>query len=230
MSNTMRSDRREQPVKMGSQDEFKRIKSKIANRAVKIINHFNMGEHLAEQLIDCLVNRDTQFNEDFSFKFETPMKGKRIPPSTLTLKEFEAPFKFYLGNNTVGRPATCIISFDNKQEVTDIVFSFNYLIKGFKFEQSFLKFIYDSKFNLLVCDSNEHYYNTLTKKMSSIDLKKDLQLLCSEEDEIFLINMRFNRDNTMLKEVMPELHIPSAYDFNSYDYVSRLGMIDMLLV
>jgi hypothetical protein len=93
-----------------------------------------------------------------------------------------------------------------------------------------VKLIYDSKFKLLFFDVDERFYDTQTKRMSTNSMKKDSQLLCSEEDELFLLNMQFNKDNTMLKEVMPEWHIPSAYDFNSYDYVSRLGMVDMLLV
>lgn len=73
-------------------------------------------------------------------------------------------------------------------------------------------------------------YDTQTKRISKNSMKKDRKILCSEDDELFLLNMKFNKDNTMLREVMPELYIPSAYDFNSYDYVSRLGMVDMLLV
>lgn len=230
MSNTMRAVRSKPTVKKDGQDEFKRIKSKVATHTVKIIERFNLGNDLSDQIIDCLVHRDTQFNEQFSFKFDTPVKGKRIPPSTLTLKEFETPFKLYLGDNTVGKPAKCVISFDNNQEVISIVFTFNYLLKGYQFEQSFLTIIYDSKFNLMIFDVEERYYNPQTKRLSSAGIKKDAQLLCSEEDEIFLLNMRFNRNNTMLKEVMPEMHIPAAYDFNSYDYLSRLGMVDMLLV
>lgn len=130
----------------------------------------------------------------------------------------------------MGKPAKCVISFNANQEVVSIVFTFNYLLKGYQFEQSFLTIIYDSNFNLMSVDFEERYYNPQTKKLSSAGTKKDAQLLCSEEDEIFLLNMRFNRNNIMLKEVMPEMHIPAAYDFNSYDYVSRLGMIDMLLV
>lgn len=230
MSNTIKAVRSQPYVKKGAQDEFKQIKTKVATHAAKVIERFNLGEALAEQIIDCLANRDTQFNEKFSFKFDKPVKGKRIAPSTLTLKEFETPFKFYLGNNTVGKPANCVISFDNNQNVISIVFTFNYLIKGYQFEQSFLTIIYDQKFNLMSFYFEERYYNTQTKRLSSTGLKKDLNMLCSEEDEVFLLNMKFNRNNTMLKEVMPEIHIPSAYDFNSYDYLSRLDMVDMLLV
>lgn len=230
MSNTMRAKRNDPPVKKGGQDEFQRIRVKVATKTVKIIEHFNLGDQLADQIMDCLAYRDTQFNEQFSFKFETPMKGKRIPPSTITLKEFEHPFKFYLGNNEIKDPATCVITFDNNQEVLDIVFKFNYVVKGNRYNQLFLKLIYDSKCKMMVCDLHESFYDTKTKRISSNVMKKDSQRLCSEEDELFLLNMQFNKDNTMLKEVMPELHIPSAYDFNSYDYVSRLGMVDMLLV
>jgi hypothetical protein len=230
MSNTIRAKRSDPPVKKGGQDEFKRLRFKLATKTVKIIEHFNMGKQLAEQIMDCLAYRDIQFNEQFSFKFDTPMKGKRIPPSTITLKEFEEPFKFYISNHKVSTPATCVITFDNNQEVLDIVFKFNYVVKGDRYNQFFVKVIYDSKFKLLVFDVDERFYDTQTKRMSSSSMKKDSKLLCSEEDELFLLNMQFNKGNTMLKEVLPEWHIPSAYDFNSYDYVSRLSMVDMLLV
>lgn len=230
MSNTIRAKRSDPPVKKGGQDEFKWLRLKVATKTVEIIERFNMGKQLAEQIMDCLAHRDIQFNEQFSFKFDSPMKGKRIPPSTITLKEFEQPFKFYISNHKVSTPAICVISFDNNQEVLDIVFKFHYVVKSDRYNQLFLKVIYDSKFKLLVFDVDECFYDTQTKRISKNSMKKDRKILCSEKDELFLLNMKFNKENTMLREVMPELHIPSAYDFNSYDYISRLGMVDMLLV
>ena len=209
--------------------ELNLIKSKFIRQAVKIIEHFNLGVELAEQLTEFFVHQDKQYNEQFSLKFDISRRT-RIPPSTLTFEGFDVPFKFYLGNNTLARPPRCVLRFDSNKELVSIVFSFTCRIANDQLEQSLITITYNPSFQLINLDLNKNYYNNQTKKFYQSVLKKDFRSLCINEDEFLLLNILFNRDNTMLKEVIPEMYIPSAYDFNSYDYVSRLGMVDMLLV
>jgi len=229
MSKSMRAEREE--IREIHQDaNLQKVRDKVTNKTIRIIEQFNFGEDLAEHIIDCLSKQDIQFDDKFIFKFDNPQKGKRINTSTLTLKAVNSPLKFYIGNNTERKPAQCTISFDEKQKVKSIVLSFNYLIKGFQFEQSFINLTYNADFELVESEFSERYYDQKTKKLRSIISKKDKSMLSTTEEEIFLINMRFNRDNTMLQEVLPEMWIPAAYDFTSDDYKLRLEMVDMVLV
>lgn len=228
MSN-IRSDARYQPPAEIGIREFKLIKSKFIRHAEKIIEHFNLGVELVDQLIECFIHQDKQYNEQCSLQFDI-FRRKRIPPAKLTFEGFDVPFKFYLGNYTLARAPHCDLKFDSNQELVSIAFTFLYRIANDQLEQSFITITYNSSFQLINLDLHKSGYNNQTKKFYQSDLKKDCRSLCSNEDEFLLLNIVFNRDNTMLKEVIPEMYTPSAYDFNSYDYVSRLGMIDMLLV
>lgn len=214
----------------GEKDEFKKVKAKVCHHTIRLINHFKLDQALANHLTDCLVIRDTQFDDQFSFKFGSPVKGKRIPSSSITLKKIGSPFNFLLGGNRQANECSFVINFDNNQNINDIVFSFDYRINGSRFERGSIKMVYDAKFTLVALDLNESDYNIQTKKLTSMTVKKTEEMMMDEEAELFLLNMKFNKDHPLLKEALPEIAIDSAYDFNSDDFKSRLELVDMILV
>lgn len=79
MSKTYRKERDDSFIDNNFVDALKVPKAKIVNKTIKIVEHFNLGSDLSKHLIDCLVSRDTQFDEIFTLKFDTLFNKKRIP-------------------------------------------------------------------------------------------------------------------------------------------------------
>lgn len=226
----MRNERSERQ-EIGNNNLMQQALGKIARRTAKVIEHFELGDDLADHILNSMCHDNVLFDDQFIFKFNnTPQKGKKISTSDIKLKKVESPLEFYAGNNKLKQPPECVIQFDENQKVISITLTYTYLIKGFQFEQSVINLEYDANYNLIRCKFTENYVNMSTKKLTTVNTDKKVNMLCDEKEEIFLINMRFNRDNTMLQEILPELSVPSAYDFNSDDYKSRLEMVDMILV
>lgn len=60
-----------------------------------------------------------------------------------------------------------------------------------------------------------------------IDITKKRNTLSSFEDEVFLLQVELNK-NDEIEALLPEFYTPSAYDFNSEEFIDRLKVYSML--
>lgn len=228
MSKTMKQNRSSFDLET-KKDNLKIVREKVFKRTVRVINHFNLDDKLIPHLSDCLLDRNTLFDDKFSFKFDKIAKSKKLPSSSMTLKNTTNPFYFMLGGNRTVNECNFVINFDSKQNITNIVFSLTYHVNGSKFRGTVV-LIYNSNFEFIGRELNENYYNPLTKKFTTVRLKKDSTMIISEDDELFLMGLYFNKNHELIIEALPEVAIESAYDFTSDDFKSRLELVNMLLV
>lgn len=229
MSKTYRNQREDSISDNNLVDPFKVPKSKIMDKMEQIINHFNLGSNLAIHLKDCLIERDTQFDDTFSLKFQSTKIKKGFTESTLKLKSIQFPYKLHIGGQKSIDQSDCVIGFDSNQNVTWISFEIIFHVKGNNNHKCTVNMTFDKNFNLVKYICNDWIYNIRTKKIEDNKISKNKTTLCPPEDEVFLLNMKFNEENELIKETLPEGYVRSAYDFSSDDFKSRLELIDMIL-
>lgn len=229
MSKTMKKSKDDFDENEGK-DELKSVREKVFNRTVKVIKHFDLNYKLIEHLHDCLVRRDTLFDDKFTFKFARSSKGKELPTSVMTLIKTKNPFSFIFGGNRNIHDCKFEIHFDSKQNISHIVFALMYFVNYSKFDRGVIRLIYDAKFKFIGRELEEHVYNQTTRKNISTSLKKNKDMVCSEEEELFLMGLYFNKNNEMLTETVPEINIESAYNFNSDEFKDRLCLVNMFLM
>ena len=211
-------------------DELKSVREKVFNLTVKVIKHFDLNYKLIEHLHDFLVRRDTLFDDKFTFKFARSSKGKELPTSVMTLNKTKNPFNFIFGGNRNIHGCKFEIHFDSKQNISHIVFALMYFVNYSKFDRGVIRLIYDAKFKLIGRELEENVYNQTTRRNISTSLKKHKDMVCSEEEELFLMGLYFNKNNEMMTENLPEINIESAYDFNSDEFKNRLCLVNMFLM
>lgn len=213
-----------------AKDELKSVREKVFKQTVKVIKHFDLNYKLIEHLQDCLVSRDTLFDDKFTFKFARSPKGKNLPTSVMTLQKTRNPFSFVFGGNRSVHECKFEIYFDSKQNIDHIDFSLMYFVNGSKFDKGTIRLIYDSEFKFIGRDLEEYVVSFRIADFKSTKLKKNKDMVCSEEEELFLMGLYFNKNNEMLTETLPEINIESAYDFNSDEFKDRLCLVKMLLM
>lgn len=229
MSKTYRNQRCDSHLDNNLVDPFKVPKSKIMDKMEQIINHFNLGSNLAIHLKDCLIERDTQFDDIFSLKFQSTKIKKGFTESTLKLKSIQFPYKLHIGSQNPIENSDCVIGFDENQNIKYISFEISYNIKGVRTHKGTVKMAFDRHFNLVNYICNDLKYDIRTKKIEDNKISKNKISLCPPEDEVFLLNMKFNEENELIKETLPEIYVRSAYDFSSDDFKSRLELVEMIL-
>lgn len=229
MSKTMKQSRSSFDVET-EKDDLKIVREKVFNRTVKVINNFKQDDSLILHLSDCLLDRNTLFDDKFAFKFDRTAKNKKLPSSTMTLKNTTNPFDFMLGGNRTIYESNFVINFDGKQNISTVVYSLTYLVNGSRFDRGTIVLVYDENFKFVGRELHEHYYDPLTKKLTSTKIKKDRNMIGSEADEFFLMGLYFNKNHEFMSEALPEVSVESAYDFTSDEFKSRLELVNMFLV
>lgn len=108
-----------------------------------------------------------------------------------------------------------IIIFNDNFDIISIKFT---SYKKLPFGLSKIIVLFDDQLEL----DNIEYYST-----SGNSFNKSKCLLNSFTDEVLLFIL-FNNTTDVVKELLPEYHIPSAYDFSSQDFADRLNVFSML--
>lgn len=229
MSKTMKK-RKDDFDENEAKDDLKLVREKVFKQTVKVIKHFDLNYKLIEHLKDCLVHRDTLFDDKFTFKFARPPKGKNLPTSVMTLQKTRNPFSFVFGGNRSVHDCKFEIYFDSTQNIDHIDFSLIYFVNGSKFDRGIIRLIYDSEFKFIGRDLEEHVVSFRLADFKSTKLKKNKDMVCAEEEELFLMGLYFNKNNEMLTETLPEINIESAYDFNSDEFKDRVCLVKMFLM
>lgn len=206
-------------------------KLKIVASVVKFIETFKISEMLSEHLYHCLVDNNTYFDSHFSLVIDDYSEHLGINGnSTLTLNSVGNVFNFKLNcNQEFKKAATLTINLDENQNIQTGEFNFHLHLRNNRFDATDIKLIFDDSFNLIESRYNSILVSPQTKSLIRNDIIKDEKSIISVSDELFFINMRLNKDNEMLIDLLPEAFIPSAYDFNHVDFQSRFEMIDMVL-
>lgn len=228
MSKSFRNNQDESKIDNVQFDAMKTLKSKVINSAIKVIDHFNLGNDIASHLKECLINNDIQFDSQFSLKTFKDI-NKKSSKTILSLKNINTPTIFSsLSKKT--KVTNCVIDFENKIKLKNIKFSLNYVNQLGSFnETTIIEFIFNERFELIKYTNKLNEYQRDTKILISKQLEKEQKNILPLSEEIFLINMNFNKDNNMIKELLPEAFIPSAYNIKSEDFKSRVSLVEMLL-
>jgi len=213
------------------QNTLKNQKSKIVDNAIKVIEKFNLSPKLSSHLSFSLVDNNTYFDDSFSLLINNYTDTNGIGgDSELMFKNIENPLNFKLGyNQEAKKPAHIKINFDEEQNIKNIVFFFHFNVRNNRFDTTEIHFTFDSAFKLVDYKYNSIVFNPSTRSLFRNEILKDEKTSLDLEDEVFFINMKLNKQNDVLTDLLPELFIPSAYDFNSLDFQSRFEMIDMVI-
>lgn len=113
----------------------------------------------------------------------------------------------------------CDILFDEDMKISN----FNFIIKQVKMGDYWMySFDLDSNFNLIKFNR----FDMINKKMKSTGEICDS---ITFEELVFILKFKLS-NNDGIYEIIPEVIVPSAYDFNSEDFKKRLLIAEMLLV
>lgn len=110
-----------------------------------------------------------------------------------------------------------IVSFDHAFNIKSIRFS---SLKKLQHGISRITVLFDNSFEL----SNIEYYST-----SGNSFTKKHNNLLSFDEEALLFKLLTNNDEE-IKKLLPESHIPSAYNFYSAEFKNRLSVYEMMTV
>lgn len=213
------------------QNTLKDQKSKIVDHAIKVIEKFNLSPMLSAHLSFSLVDNNTYFDDCFSLVIENYSDTKGIVGNAeLMFKNIGNPLNFKLGyNQEAKKPDHIKINFDEDQNIKNIVFFFHFNVRNNRFDTTEIHFTFDSAFKLVDYKYESIFFNPSTRSLFRNEILKDEKTSLDLENEVFFINMKLNKQNDVLTDLLPELFIPSAYDFNSLDFQSRFEMIDMVI-
>lgn len=124
------------------------------------------------------------------------------------------------------------INFDKYFKITSFRIVLN-LFNASKNKNYYLRFDFDEQCNLINASNSEHikpeqkiiYFSNFFDEMKySLDINFDNTLIF-ELAFIFYLNLNITEEIT---DILPELVVPSAYDFKSQDYLDRLELVKML--
>lgn len=205
-------------------------KLKIVENAIKVIETFKVSSTLSEHLSVCLIDNNSYFDETFSLVVDYSKDEGIKGTSLLTFKDVGNVLNFKLGFSEVSKkPSTIKIKFDSNQNIENVTFSLHLNLRNNRFAATEIKFICDSSLKLFDYQYTSIIVDMTTKSLIRHPIIKDEKTVLDLSDEVFFINMKLNNKNDVLTDLLPELFIPSAYDFNSFDFQSRFEMIDMVL-
>lgn len=210
--------------------QLKMQKLKIVENAIKVIEAFKVSATLSEHLSFCLIDNNTYFDKRFSLVVDYSKDEGIKDTSVLTFKDVGNVLNFKLGFSEVSKkPSTIKIQFDDNQNIENIIFSIQLNLRNNRFSATEIQFVFDASLKLFDYKYTSILVDPTTKSLVRNPIIKDKKTLLDLSDEVFFINMKLNNKNDMLTDLLPELFIPSAYDFNSFDFQSRFEMIDMVL-
>lgn len=116
------------------------------------------------------------------------------------------------------------LSFDDYFNVISLEFASSTKDMG-KFSITNLKLQFNKQLMLI---NYEYTYDRIRDRFN-LTIKKDSNRLMSLDDEVVLWQL-FNNQSDEIKDLVPEYHIPSAYDFKSSEYLDRLNIFSMLIL
>lgn len=217
------------PVNVGPL-QLQTQKLKIVKNAIKVIETFKISPTLSDHLSFCLIENNTFFDERFALLVDYSKDEGIKGSSVLILKDVGNVFNFKLGHIQESKKGCTIkIEFDNNQNIQNVIFLFNLNVRNNRFDATEIQFTCDGSLKLIDYKYMSIIVDMTTKSLDRREITKDEKTLLDLSDKVFFINMKVNNKNEMLTELLPEVFIPSAYDFNSFDFQSRLEMIDMVL-
>ena len=122
--------------------------------------------------------------------------------------------------STIKFEEECKITFNESHNISEV--EFNSITVGVSmFDKRRYIFTFDNQLELKKFIIR---YIKNNKVVEDVRLNLGLPL----KDFIFIINLKLN-NNIDIVEVLPELHTPAAYDFNSESYRNRINIVEMLL-
>lgn len=205
-------------------------KLKIVENAIKVIETFKVSSTLSEHLSFCLIDNNSYFDERFAllvdYSKDEGIKGE----AALILKDVGNVFNLKLGYLQEAKKGSSIkIEFDNNQNIKHVIFYFHLNVRNNRFDATEIQLTCDGSLKLFDYQYTSILVDPTTKSLVRHQIIKDDKTLLDLSDEVFFINMKINNKNEVLTDLLPELFIPSAYDFNSFDFQARFEMIDMVL-
>jgi hypothetical protein len=205
-------------------------KLKIVENAIKVIETFKVSSTLSEHLSFCLIDNNSYFDERFAllvdYSKDEGIKGE----SALILKNVGNVFNLKLGYIQEAKKGSSIkIEFDNNQNIKHVIFFTHLNVRNNRFDATEIQLTCDGSLKLFDYQYTSILVDPTTKSLVRHQIVKDDKTLLDLSDEVFFINMKINNKNEVLADLLPELFISSAYDFNSFDFQSRFEMIDMVL-
>lgn len=217
------------PVNVGPA-ELQVQKLKIVENAIKVIETFKISPTLSDHLSFCLLDNNTFFDERFALLVDYSKDEGIKGSSVLILRDVGNVFNFKLGHIQESKKGSTIkIEFDNNQNIQNVIFLFNLNVRNNRFDATEIQLTCDGSLKLIDYKYTSLIVDITTKSLDRREIIKDEKTLLDLLDEVFFINMKVNNKNEMLTELLPEVFIPSAYDFSSLDFQSRLEMIDIVL-
>jgi hypothetical protein len=128
-------------------------------------------------------------------------------------------FKTGITDNIANFTEKAIITFDKDMKIE----SFQFILKKVKIGQYFIHFFdLDKNFEVKSFKSTA----SINKKIES-DESNNVGLSLKDYSAILKLKLTESLD---IYEILPEIIVPSAYDFNSEDFKKRLLIAEMLLV
>lgn len=210
--------------------ELQLQKLKIVENAIKVIETFKVSPTLSEHLSFCLIDNNSYFDERFAllvdYSKDEGIKGEAV----LILKDVGNIFNLKLGYLQESKKGSSIkIEFDNNQNIKHAIFFTHLNVRNNRFDATEIQLTCDGSLKLFDYQYTSILVDPTTKSLVRNQIVKDEKTLLDLSDEVLFINMKINNKNDVLTDLLPELFIPSAYDFNNFDFQSRFEMIDMVL-
>lgn len=88
-----------------------------------------------------------------------------------------------------------------------------------------IELLFNNEFVLVGLSVKVYRINSRDDYLINITKKRDM--LSSFDDEVFLLQVELNKNDT-IEALLPEFYTPSAYDFNSVEFIDRLEVYRML--
>lgn len=191
----------------------------LVTQLKRISSAFKCDESLLDKFIDQIYltkknDYTTVGKNNKNRKFNLSYRDKKF---TIKTNIFSVDVNYF---NSSKFDPHCEIEFDTSTKIKKVTFIFqSKSVDRFKLTQDILSF--DEQFNL-----TKYEKKYFVEQNIRIDLIPTYGLI--NEDFFFLLNLKFCPHNE-INDVLPELTIPAAYDFNSIDFNNRLNTAEMLL-
>lgn len=191
-----------------------------------VINHFDIVEeafeHLSIESLTAWADHNYYLRFYVDYMFEAPDK----PPKYMHYFDvYDFKTKYVINPlakklKTYTTQSECTVSLTKEGLLKEITFS----EAIHSHDNKKIEMTYNSLFELSA--TSRSYHNNLTGKT----IIKHKSYCESLEDEAYFIDLFLNNSYTKLLEHLPELTIPSAYNFNSDEFNIRLKVAEMISI
>jgi len=202
---------------------------KIKDNLISLSNIFQSHKSILLSMIDDVLSDENNYFKVGHTKIN-PITPTGLNPFTLTTTAIYSgivsqytPLKINYGsalNSTYNE--TCEIMFDRNQNIEKLFFKMHKNRNG-KLEK--IKIGFNKKFEIINIDWK--ICNMMAKDKMIVDVKFNHHEL-PIEDVIKLIRLKFNLNESIM-ELMPEITVPSAYNFTNDEFSDRLKIAEMML-